>query len=162
MKFWPQKHIRIETKLKQEKLQEILTNSIDQDSTGIFWGKRFTKHFWGKIKQNSFRVRPVVPYWNISPVDIKGKITDLSNDKNAVEIRMTSPYLRIVVPLVILAILLFFVNFGLKEQFDTFLLNSVITLGAAYVLVNIPFQIQAAKSLNELNQLIGGKIQTLK
>jgi len=159
MKFWPLKHIRIETKLKQEKLQEIMSNSIDQDSTGIYWGKRFTKQFWGKMKQNSFRVRPVVPYWNISPVDIKGRIADLSNDKNSLEIKMTSPYMRIVVPLVILAVLLFFFNFGMKEQFDTFLLNSVITLGAAYVLVNIPFQIQAAKSINELSRLIDGKIQ---
>jgi len=162
MNFWPIKHIRIETKLNQEKLRDILTNSIDQDNTGIYWGKRFTKQFWGKMEKNSFRVRPVVPYWNISPVDIKGKIADLSNDKNAVEIRMSSPYLRIVVPLVILAVILFFVNFGMKEQFDIFLLNSVITLGAAYVLVNIPFQIQAAKSINKLSELIDGKIQTLK
>ena len=162
MNFWPFKHIQIETKLKQEKLQEIMNHSVDQNSNGIYWGKRFTKRFWGKIKQNTFRVRPVVPYWNISPVDIEGKIVDLSIDKNAVEIKMTSPYMRIVVPLVILAVLLFFVNFGLKGQIDTFLLNFVIILGAAYLLINIPFQIQAAKSINELSRLINGKIQTLK
>jgi len=86
----------------------------------------------------------------------------LSNDKNAIELRMTSAYIRIVVPLVILAVILFFVNFGLKEQVEPFMLNSVITLGAAYLLVNIPFQIQVAKSINELSQLINGKIQNLK
>lgn len=162
MKFWPIKHIRIETNLEQEKLQEIMIGSIDQDSKGIYWGKRFTKSFWGNIKQNSFRVRPVVPYWNISPVDIKGRIVEISQEKNALDIRMASPYMRIVLPLVILAVFLFFINFGLKGQIDTFLLNSVITMGAAYLLVNIPFQIQAAKSINELNQIIEGKIQILK
>ncbi len=162
MNFWPFKHIRIETKLKQEKLQEIMTNSIDQNNTGIYWGKRFNKRFWGNITQNTFRIRPVVPYWNISPVDIEGKIVDLSNDKNALEIKMTSPYMRIVVPLVILAVILFFVNFGMKEQAETFIINSVITLGAAYLLVNIPFQIQAVKSVNELSRLIDGHIQILK
>ena len=162
MKFWPLKYIRIETNIRQEKLQDILDKSIDQDSKGIYWGKIFTKGFWGNIKQNSFRVRPVVPYWNISPVDIRGKIIEVSQEKNALYIRMTTPFMRIVLPLVILAVFLFFINFGLKGQNDTFLLNSAITIGAAYLLVNIPFQIQAAKSINELRKLIDGKIYILK
>jgi len=162
MIFWPFKHIRIETQLKHENLREILSNSIDQDSKGIYWGKRFSKRFWGKIGDSSFRIRAVVPYWNISPVDINGRIVDVSQEKNALDVKMSSPYNRIVVPLAILAVVLFFVNFGLKGEVDTFLINSVITLGAAYILVNIPFQIQALKSISDLNRIINGKIYKLK
>jgi hypothetical protein len=162
MNLWPIKHIRIETNLKAEKIYEILDNSIDQDSQGIYWGKRFSKKFWGRISQKAFRIRPVVPYWNISPVDIKGRIIDVSQEKNGLDIQMTSPYLRIVIPLAILAVVLFFVNFGLKGELNVFYANSLITLAAAYLLVNIPFQIQSIWSIKNLNRNIGGRIYMLK
>jgi len=162
MNFWPIKHIRIETNLKSERLHEILDNSIDQNSQGIYWGKRFSKKFWGSINQKAFRIRPVVPYWNISPVDIKGKIIDISQEKNGVDIKMTSPYIRIVLPLALLAVILFFINFGLKGELNIFLVNSVITLAAAYLFVNIPFQIQSIWSIKNLNRPIEGKVYNLK
>jgi len=162
MNFWPVKHIKIETDLKAEKLHEILLDSIDQNSQGIYWGKRFTKKFWGQLSQNAFRIRPVVPYWNISPVDIRGKIVDLSREKSGLDVRMSSPYLRIIIPLVVLAVVLFFINFGLKGQGNIFLTNSLVTLASAYLLVNVPFQIQSIWSIKNLNRNIKGRVYYLK
>ena len=161
MIFWPVKHIQIESNLKKEKLHSLLDGAIDQDNKGIYWGKRFTKRFWGKLGKEHFRIRPVVPYWNISPLEMRGQIKDVSREKNVVDIKITCPYLRIVVPLSILAIVLFFLNLALKAQAAQFFINSGITIAAAYLLVNIPFQIQSNWSIKGINRKINGKIKFL-
>jgi len=162
MRFWPVKHIQIESNLKKEKLHSLLENSIDQDNSGIYWGKRFSKRFLGKLGEEHFRIRPVVPYWNISPLEMKGQIKEVSREKNAVDVKITCPYLRIVIPLAILAIVLFFLNLALKDQAAQFIINSSITLAAAYLLVNIPYQIQSIWSIKDINRKINGKVKFLK
>lgn len=162
MLFWPLKSIVIESRLKQEELMRVISGATDQDQRSIYWGKRFSKKFWGKVGKKSFRIRPVVPYWNISPIELKGKISDGVNDSNKIKVRMVCPYLRIVLPLVIIALVLFFVNFGMKGELDVFLSSAAIILISAYLLVNIPFQIQAIWSIKQFTKILKGKIVHMK
>ena len=71
---------------------------------------------------------------------------------------MTCPYLRVVVPLVILALVLFFINYGVQGEMDVFLNASGLILLGAYLLVNIPFQIQASRSLKDLTDRFEGRL----
>jgi hypothetical protein len=162
MLFWPFKQVRIESSLKKDELMRILNESTDQDQKSIYWGKRFYKRFWGKVSGDAFRIRPVVPYWNMSPVEMKGSVKDIKEDKNGLDITLQCPYLRVVMPLAVIALGLFFVNYGLKGQWDVFLSSSFIILVAAYLFVNIPFQIQSIWSLKTLTEKLGGKLQKLK
>jgi hypothetical protein len=162
MYFWPLKIFRIETSQRGEELLANMSEQTDQDNRSIYWGKRFYKRYFGTVGKNSFKVRPVVPYWNISPLEIQGKIVEKGKGKEAVECRMICPYLRVVLPLVILALVLFFINYGAKGEMDVFLNASGLILLAAYLLVNIPFQIQASRSLKDLTQRFKGKLVKLR
>jgi len=84
------------------------------------------------------------------------------NDSNKIKVRMVCPYLRIVLPLVIIALVLFFVNFGMKGELDVFLSSAAIILISAYLLVNIPFQIQAIWSIKQFTKILKGKIVHMK
>ena len=158
MMLWPYKQLQFESKLKKAEIRKLLEQITDQDNKSIYWGKRFTRRFWGKVQGDSFRIRPVVAYWNLSPVELKGSIIDLSDEKNGLYIKMTCPYLRIVVPLVVLGVVLFFFNLGIDGDWITFALNSLIMLAGAYLLVNIPFQIQAMWSTKDLINTFGKRI----
>jgi hypothetical protein len=158
MYFWPLKIFRIETSEQEEDLVARMSEQTDQDNRSIYWGKRFYKRYFGTVGKSSFKVRPVVPYWNISPLEIHGKVTEKEKGQQAVECRMTCPYLRVVLPLVILALVLFFINYGAKGEMDVFLNVSGIILLAAYLMVNIPFQIQASRSLKDLTERFKGKL----
>jgi hypothetical protein len=162
MLFWPVKHIAILSPLKKEEITRILTSETDQDQKSIYWGKRFYKKYWGKIEDEIFRIRPVVPYWNISPVEISGKMEDDTDEKNRVLLTMRCPYMRIVIPLVILAVGLFLINFGLKGELSVFVSATAIILISAYLLVNIPFQIQAIWSMKDLTEKLKGELTKLK
>jgi len=135
-----------------------MSEETDQDNRSIYWGKRFYKRYFGTVGKNAFKVRPVVPYWNISPVEIKGRFVEKGRDQHSVECRMTCPYLRVVVPLVILALVLFFINYGVHGEMDVFLNASGLILLGAYLLVNIPFQIQASRSLKDLTDRFEGRL----
>ncbi len=162
MLFWPFKLIRIETSLKESEILRIINENTDQDQKSIYWGKRFYKRFWGKVTDKAFRIRPVVPYWNMSPVEMQGNVSDISEDKNGLEVKLKCPYLRVVIPLAILAVGLFFISFGLKGQMDVFLSSTLIILIAAYLFVNIPFQIQSVWSLKILAERLNGKLHYLR
>ena len=162
MIFWPRKDLYIESGLTKEEVIQELNNATDQDQKSIYWGKRFKKRFWGKVGRESFRVRPVVPYWNISPLEIKGEVKAGKDEKGKVDIKMVCPYLRIVIPLVILALVLFFVNFGMKGDMDIFLSSPGIIVLSAYLLVNIPFQIQSIWSIKHLTENLRSKSYRVK
>lgn len=156
--LWPYKQLRFESRLNKDKIRKLMEQITDQDNRSIYWGKRFTRRFWGKVQGDSFRIRPVVAYWNLSPVELKGNIKDISDDKNGLFIKMSCPYMRIVLPLVILGVVLFFFNLGLQGDWSTFALNSLIMLAGSYVLVNLPFQIQAMWSIKDLMNTFGERI----
>lgn len=145
-----------------EAIYERMSSNTDQDSTSIYWGKRFYKRFFGAVGKEVFKVRPVVPYWNISPVEIRGRVSKGKGDQHVVECRMTCPYLRVVVPLVVLAVVLFFINYGLMGEAGTFLNVSGVILAVAYLLVNLPFQIQASRNLKTLRDQLEGEILELR
>jgi len=145
-----------------EAIYERMNSNTDQDSTSIYWGKRFYKRFFGAVGKEVFKVRPVVPYWNISPVEIRGRVSEGKGDRHVVECRMTCPYLRVVVPLVVLAVVLFFINYGLKGEAGIFLNVSGVILAVAYLLVNLPFQIQASRNLKTLRDQLEGEILDLR
>jgi hypothetical protein len=162
MILWPFKHIKIESRYKQDEIINLINESTDQEWKSIYWGKRFNKRFWGKVGKKTFRIRPVVPYWNISPVEIIGNIKDGGEDTNELEIKMRCPYFRIILPLVIIAVGLFFANFGLKGEMDIFINSSLIILVSAYLLVNIPFQIQSTWSLKHLADQFNGNLMKVQ
>ncbi|MFO8236076.1 MAG: hypothetical protein R6U04_11810 [Bacteroidales bacterium] len=151
----PFKYIRIETPLSSEEVLRKISESTDQDRKSIYWGKRFYKTFSGKVGARSFIISPVVPYWNISPVDIEGNFSSGNKYVSRLHLRMVCPYLRFVIPLVILTLVLFFINFGTEIILFKGIL---ITLATAYLLVNIPFQLQSKRSLDYIVRMVEGKI----
>ena len=158
MYLWPVKHITIETNLNRDDLYEVMGKSVDQDNRSIYWGKKFYKLFWGNISKEAFRIRPVVPYWNISPVEIRGRVEAASDNQTHVSMKMICPYLRIIIPLAALAIVLFFVNYGLKGETAFFFNSTALIVIASYLLTNIPFQIQATRNIQQLVEKFGGKL----
>ena len=158
MLLWPLRKLAIETSLDKDAIYQIIYQSTDQNNKSIYWGKRFYKTYWGNVNPTAFRIRPVVPYWNISPLEIQGTVKEQFRDKTLVNIKMVCPFLRVVLPLVILAIVLFFIGQGLQGNMDVFLNSSVLILLGAYLFVNIPFQIQAARNVEDLIERLEGKI----
>lgn len=152
--FLPYKHIILPTRLKKEAIVDRLSKEIDPDAKPVYWGRKFYKTFSGEVSGDHFFIRPVVPYWNISPLEIRGKIEVRSDEWNNVIVKITSPLLRIIIPLVALAIILFFFSFALQGQVMFFLSTALIILLVAYMAVNIPFQIQANKTLIKLKRLL--------
>ena len=162
MFFWPLKIFRIETSERGDDLLERMSEETDQDNRSIYWGKQFYKRYFGTVGKNSFKVRPVVPYWNLSPLEIHGKVEKQGKGQEAVECRMTCPYLRVVLPLVIVALVLFFISYGAKGEMDVFLNVSGVILLADYLLVNISFQIYAYRSLKDLTERFKGKLVMIR
>jgi len=60
-------------------------------------------------------------------------------------------------PLAILAVVLFFVSQGLQGNMDLFINATLLILLGAYLLVNIPFQIQAARNVDDLIKRLEGR-----
>ena len=157
MYLWPLKKLEIETALDPQKIYQKLDQSTDQDNRSIYWGKRFYKSYWGQVAPYSFKIRPVVPYWNISPLEIQGTVKELNKGKTSVNMKMVCPFLRVVLPLAILAVVLFFVSQGLQGNMDVFINATLLILLGAYLLVNIPFQIQAARNVDDLIKRLEGR-----
>jgi hypothetical protein len=157
MYLWPLRKLDIETRLNKQEIYDKIYQSTDQDASSIYWGKRFYTTYWGKVGQDSFKIRPVVPYWNISPLEIQGRVKELEEGKTSVNMKMVCPFLRVVLPLVILAVVLFFISQGLQGNLEVFINSTVLILLGAYLLVNIPFQIQAARNVDDLIKKLEGK-----
>jgi len=157
MLLWPLRKLAIETSLDKDEIYQKMHQSTDQNNSGIYWGKRFYKTYWGNVSPTAFRIRPVVPYWNISPLEIQGTVKEQIQGKTLVNMKMVCPFLRVVLPLVILAVVLFFVSQGLQGNLDVFFNSSVLILLGAYLFVNIPFQIQAARNVDDLIKKLDGK-----
>ncbi|MFP4603822.1 MAG: hypothetical protein ACLFNJ_00420 [Bacteroidales bacterium] len=157
MYILPYKHIRLKSQLSSAEVLHKITQITDQDQKSIYWGKRFYKKFSGEIGERNFLIRPVVPYWNISPVEIEGRFISENMNESTFDLRIICPYLRFVIPLGILAVVLFFFNYRMTEDATIFLSSIFIVVFTAYLLVNIPFQIQAKKSLNDLLEITEGK-----
>jgi len=162
MYFWPVKECRIDTSLNRHEIHELMHKNTDQDYKSIYWGKRFYTRFFGNVGESSFKVRPVVPYWNISPVEIRGSVNENPAGKSTVRCRLSCPYLRVVVPLVLLAVVLFLLNYILAGTNGGAMTVMVLIVAGAYALVNIPFQIQAARSLRDLKNELKGKLHILR
>ena len=158
MNLWPLKVFHISTPLSGEDIIQVMNDNTDQDYKSIYWGKRFYKHFFGSVGKRAFKVRPVVPYWNISPVEIRGRITESENQASQVQCRLVCPYLRFVVPLVVLVLLLFLLNYGVAGEPGIFFNALWMILLGAYLLVNVPFQIQASGSIKELAEKLDGEV----
>lgn len=158
MYFWPIKKCRIETAMSRDKIHEVVDQNTDQDYKSIYWGKRFYKRFSGAVGENSFKIRPVVPYWNLSPVEIRGEVKEQSAGNSVVQCRLSCPYLRVVVPLVLLALVLFLINLPAGGAGVGFFNVLVLIVTGAYVLVNVPFQIQATRSLRDLAGEMEGRV----
>ncbi len=149
MKFWPFIQTNIKTKLKQEEINEKLEANTDTPPVTFYWGRTFEKPLWGKIKNDHFALRPVVPYWNISPVHIRGLIQK-SGEENKIIMTFVNPHLRVIIPLVLLAIGLLLANYLETKEYDKIVnIGFWIFLGA-YLLVLIPFQIQARKTMRKI------------
>ncbi|MFW6103656.1 MAG: hypothetical protein ACOC59_01175, partial [Bacteroidota bacterium] len=82
--------------------------------------------------------------------------------KTLVNMRMVCPFLRVILPLAILGVVLFFVSQGIKGNMDVFINSSVMILLGAYLMVNIPFQIQAARNVGDLIKRLEGKPKWIK
>ena len=162
MYLWPFKHCRIDTSLSREKILERMDQHTDQDYKSIYWGKRFYKRFFGRVGENAFKVRPVVPYWNISPVEIKGYVDEQAGGGSLVECRLSCPYLRVVVPLVLLAVVLFLINYIMSGSNGGAMHVMALIVVGAYALVNVPFQIQANRDLRDLKGYFEGKVRHLR
>mgnify|MGYP000105396955 CR=1 FL=1 len=160
MFLWPFKQCRIETNLSRQRINELMNQNTDQDNRSIYWGKRFYQRFFGVVQPNAFKIRPVVPYWNLSPVEIRGTVesNQAGQGSHTVSCRLTCPYLRVVGPLVGLALVMFFINYALVGETGVFLSATGYIFLAAYVLVNLPFQVQAARSLRALVRDLEGKM----
>lgn len=162
MYLWPIKHCRIDTSLSRAKIIERMAQHTDQDYKGIYWGKRFYKRFFGSVGENAFKVRPVVPYWNISPVEIKGHVDEHGSGRSSVECRLSCPYLRVVVPLVLLAVVLFLLNYIMSGSNGGAMQVMALIVAGAWALVNVPFHIQAARNLRDLKGYFEGALQNLR
>ncbi|MFP4620032.1 MAG: hypothetical protein ACLFM7_01870 [Bacteroidales bacterium] len=148
--------------MDQQNIYQKIHQSTDQDHNSIYWGKRFHTTYWGRVSHNSFKIRPVVPYWNISPLEIQGTVKKGEEGKTLVNMRMVCPFLRVILPLAILGVVLFFVSQGIKGNMDVFINSSVMILLGAYLMVNIPFQIQAARNVGDLIKRLEGKPKWIK
>jgi len=162
MFVWPKKQCRIDTDLSRERIMELMDQHTDQDYKSIYWGKRFHKRFFGRVGENSFKVRPVVPYWNISPVEIQGHVKEDGRGGSSVACRLSCPYLRVVVPLVLLAVVLFMLNYILAGSNGGAVNVMALIVVGAYALVNIPFQVQATRSLQDLEGYFEGQLRDLR
>ncbi|WP_324065440.1 hypothetical protein [Salinivirga sp.] len=151
MKFWPLIHTQIDTKLTKKEANELLAKHTEGKSPAFYWGKTFNSALWGKVKEDHFAVRPVVPYWNISPVHIRGFISE-NNDKSRITLTMTNPHLRVIIPLIIITIALLMINFWENQQYDQVVKIGLWIVLGAYLLVIIPFQIQARKTLKMIKE----------
>jgi hypothetical protein len=158
MLLWPKKTLEIETRLDKDSIYQIIDQSTDQDYKSIYWGKRFYKTYWGTVSPESFKIRPVVPYWNISPLEIRATVKSITSERTRVSLKMVCPFMRIIGPLAVLAILLFFISFGLQDEMNIFLKNSLLILFGGYILVNLPFQIQASRNVGDLLKKLEGEI----
>ena len=157
MYLWPYKKCRIETGRTADEVYEIVGRYTDQDYDSIYWGKRFYSRFFGSVGKTAFRVRPVVPYWNISPLEIRATVKEGKNGKTRIACRLSCPYLRVVVPLVLLGVILFFLNYVLAGTNGGAVNVMILIVAGAYAMVNIPFQIQASRSLRELTRQLEGR-----
>lgn len=157
MYILPYKHIKLKSKLSSTQVLYKISQITDQDRKSIYWGKRFYNKFSGEVGTKNFLIRPVVPYWNISPVEIEGRFISENTNGSTFDLRIICPYLRFVIPLGILAVVLFFFNFKMTGDETIFLSSLFIIIFTAYLLVNIPFQIQAEKSFNYLLEITEGK-----
>ena len=162
MYLWPKKQCRIDTKMNRHEIIEGINQHVDQDYKSIYWGKRFYKRFFGNVGDNSFKVRPVVPYWNLSPVEIRGHIKQDGQGHSTIECRLSCPYLRVVVPLVLFAVVLFLLNYFLAGANGGAINVMALIVVGAWALVNIPFQIQAHRSLRDLMGYFKGEIRDMR
>lgn len=157
MFIWPLRKLEIETSLDRDEIYQKIYQSTDQNNKSIYWGKRFYTTYWGRVSPTTFRIRPVVPYWNISPLEIQGTVKEQMEGKTTVNMKMVCPFLRVVLPLAILAVVLFFISQGLEGNLNVFFNSSVLILLGAYLFVNLPFQIQAARNVDDLIKKLEGK-----
>ena len=149
MKFWPFIQTTIQTTLTREEINKKLEENTATPPVTFYWGRTFEKPLWGKIKDDHFALRPVVPYWNISPVNIRGFIRE-NGDKNKIIVTLVNPHLRVIIPLVILAIVLLMFNYVETKEYDKIVNIGIWIVLGAYVWVIVPFQIQARKTLNKI------------
>ena len=146
MNLLPFKHIVLESDQSVEQIRETLSKNTENIQPAIYWRRTFHKPLWGKIGEKEFAVRPVVPYWNISPVHIKGLITE-ENNRGKVKLIISSPYLRILIPLVLVTLFLLMFTYLESRQYDMILSIGGAVVAGAYFMVMIPFQIQLNKTL---------------
>lgn len=146
MYFWPIIHTQIDTKLSKSEVNELLSNHTEGKTPAFYWGRTFKSALWGKIQEDHFAVRPVVPYWNISPVHIRGFVKE-NEGKSRITLTMINPHLRVIIPLVIIAIGLLMINFWENQQYDQVLKIGIWIVLGAYLWIIVPFQIQARKTL---------------
>ena len=148
----PYKHIVLQSYKGIEEIRTTLQNNTESAQPAIYWRRAFHKAFWGKIGDKEFALRPVVPYWNISPIHIRGLIEE--SNQNKIKLIITSPYLRILVPLVLITLILLFATYWQNQQYDMILNIGFAVVAGAYIMVMIPFQIQLNKSLKMLKELL--------
>jgi hypothetical protein len=151
MNLLPYKSTVLTSNQNATQIRETLLKNTENIQPAIYWRRTFHKPLWGKIGEKEFAVRPVVPYWNISPIHIKGLITD-ENNGGKVKLIITSPYLRIIMPLIIVTLFLLMFTYIESQQYDMILTIGSAVIAGAYFMIMIPFQIQLNKTLEQFRK----------
>ena len=140
MILWPYKKFTIESTLEAKEFSAALLNHSEKNSSGYYWFRSTGKTFTGKTSSKEFFLIKTVPYWNLSPLKISGKY--ILDDPLIIEVKMKNPF---AIPVLLFAILTVgALLYNYKEDVPITIIVGIFLM--VYFLVNIPFQIEAAKA----------------
>lgn len=134
-----------------------LMQHTEERASGYYWFRKDGISFSGEIDQKSFTIIKTVPYWNLSPVKINGEFM-IDEDPLVIKIKMFNSFTTPVIILILLVSAGLFYNY---LENPPWLLFAGLYL-VFYLILNIPFQIEAAKAKKILLEISKGKITDRK
>lgn len=140
MIFWPYKKFVIESQLEAKAFSAALLDHSEKGSSGYYWIRSRGKTFTGEANAKEISLIKMVSYWNLSPLKISGKY--ILDDPLVVEVKMKNPFATPVLIIAIITVVVLYYNY--KEDIPPTLIAGIFL--TAYFLINIPFQIEAAKA----------------
>ncbi len=157
MKWWPIKKFTVISPLSAVHFASELLSHTERNASGYYWYRREGISFLGEVTAKEFSVIKTVPYWNLSPVKINGEF--LFEEKPLViNIKMHNPFTLPVIILVIVVLAGILYNY--MDNPPWWLITGIVS--GFYLILNVPFQIEAEKAKNLLLEISLGSITNIK
>jgi hypothetical protein len=152
MTFWPYKYFIIESPLSAGNFSSRLLQHTEKNASGFYWFRNPGISFSGDVEAKGFSVIKTVPYWNLSPVRIVGRFV-LDENPLVIKIKMYNSFTLPVLFLVLIVSAGLFYNYSDDPPWILFAGMFIVF----YLILNIPFQIEAAKAKKILLEITQGK-----